>query len=196
MRQLPSGAHWPRGAARTTAAVRHCIRLGAALSYCLLMVCGSAFAQGFPGGGGGFPGGGGGPHGGHGPPPGDAAQRPPPQTVKLPDPLEGLLRAAHELRGTMMLDAAQTQRFGEMQADLRDAIDKRRALVPKPTDLAQVPNPALLFIQDMAGAESALGATLDKLSRSMQATYEALNEQQRKIFVEKMTGALSPIGPP
>lgn len=116
--------------------------------------------------------------------------------MKLPDPLEGLLRAAHELRGSMMLDAAQTQRFGEMQADLRDAVDKRRALMPKPVGAAQVPNPALLFIQDMAGAETALAATLDKLSKSMAAAFDALNEQQRKMFVEKMTAALSPGGPP
>jgi DNA-directed RNA polymerase specialized sigma24 family protein len=96
----------------------------------------------------------------------------------------------------MMLDGAQTERWAEMQADLRDALDKRRALARKPADPAQVPNPALLFIQDMASAESALGSTLDKLSRSMQAALDALNERQRKIFVEKMTAALSPSGPP
>jgi len=184
-------AQQPRGAARTTLAPRHRVLLHIVLFCALFALGGSALAQGFPGGGGG-------PHGGHGgrPPP-DAAHRPaPPQTQAQPEPLEALLRTAHELRQSLMLDAAQTERWAEMQADLRGALDKRRALVRKPTDAAQIPNPALLFIQDMATTESALASALDKLSRSMQAALDALNERQRKIFVEKMAAALSSSGTP
>ena len=184
-------ARRPREAVLTTTALRRLLLRGAlsCVSCALLALSGSAFAQGFPGGGGGSHGS----HGGH--PPHDAARQPAaPQTVTPREPLEALLRTALELRESMMLDAAQTERWAEMQADLRDALDKRRALVQKPADPVQVPNPALLFIQDMASAESALGSTLDKLSRSMQAAFEALNERQKKIFVEKMTVALSPGG--
>jgi len=154
------------------------------LSFAALFLCGSALAQGFPGGGGGG-------HGRHGPPPADAEHRPPQQTAKAPEPLETMLRTAHELRQDLMLNATQTERWAEMQADLREVLDKRRSLAPKPSKTAQVPNPALLFIQDTAAAEGALASALDKLSTSMQAAFDALDERQKKVFVEKMTAALS-----
>jgi hypothetical protein len=163
---------------------------------CAAMVfCGWAPAQGAPGGGGGFPGGGS--HGGHGHSSGDAARRsPPPQTEKPSDPLEELLRSAHELRQTLMLDAAQTERWSEMQDDLRDALDKHQALVRKPVDATQASNPALLFIQGAATDERAFASALEKLSASMQAAVDALNDRQRKVAVDKMTVALSPAPTP
>ena len=185
-----------RDAARRSALSCRRLRIFIAASCVALVLCGSASAQGFPGGSGGFPGGG--HHGGHGPPPGDAAHRPPSQqTGKLPEPLEELLRIAHELRQTLMLDAAQTERWSDMQADLRDALDKHRALVREPPgDASQASNPALLFIQGAAADERAYASALDKLSQSSQAAFDALNERQRKIATEKMTAALSPGGPP
>ena len=38
--------------------------------------------------------------------------------------------------------------------------------------------------------------TVDTAKQSMQVAYDALNERQKKVFVEKMTAALSPGGPP
>ena len=164
--------------------------LCALLAYAALALCGSAFAQGFPGGGGGIPGGGGMP-GGHGPPPGDAGHRPPPPPAeKLPDPLESLLRTAHELRQSLVLNATQMERWAAMQADLRDALDKRKAIIIKPADAIHVPNPPLLFIEDMASAESELAGSLSNVYQSMQAAFDALDERQKRIFVERMTLAL------
>jgi hypothetical protein len=171
----------------------HIVALLRALAACAaLALCGSAFAQGFPGGGGGMPGGAGMP-GGHGPPPGDAGHRPPsPPAEKLPEPLESMLRTAHELRQSLVLNATQTQRWAAMQADLRDALDKRKAVFVKPADAAQVPNPPLLFIEDMATAQSELAGSLSNVHQSMQAAFDALDERQQRIFVEKMTLALRP----
>jgi len=103
-----------------------------------------------------------------------------------------MLRNAHELRQSLMLDAAQTERRSDMQADLREALDRRRALDLKPSDTGQVPNPALLFVQDMATAEGAFAAALGKLSKTMQAAFDALDERQKQTFVEKMTATSSP----
>jgi hypothetical protein len=184
--------HPLRAAGRITALSSHLLPriffAGAALT-----LCGAALAQGFPGGGGGGFGGGG--RGGHGGvPAADTAHRASPQAGKATDTLESLLRTAHELRDSMILDAKQTERWAQMQSDLHDALEKRRALAPKIA--ARAPNPTVLFIQDMATAESALGAALEKLAMSMQAAVDALDERQRNIFVEKTTAALTPTAPP
>lgn len=160
------------------------------LACAALALCGSAFAQGFPGGGGGMPGGG--KPGGHGPPPGDAGHLPPPQAEKPPEPLESMLRTAHELRQSLVLNATQTERWAAMQDDLRDALDKRKAVIVKPADATHVPNPPLLFIEDMASAESELAGSLSNVYQSMQAAFDALDERQKRIFVERMTLALRP----
>ena len=163
-----------------------------------LIAGGAALAQGFPGGGGGgggFGGGGmpgGGMHGGHGPPSGDASHRAPPPGAKTPEPLELLLRSAHELRQSLILNATQTERWADLQDALRDALEKRKAAAVKPTDSPQVPNPPLLFVQDMASAENALAASLDKAAKSMQAAFDALDDKQKRVFLEKMTLALRP----
>jgi hypothetical protein len=152
----------------------------------MLVFADSAFAQGFPGGGGGM-------HGNHGPPTSDSPRTtsPAPDIGKPFDPLEALLRTAHELRQTLVLDTAQMQRWAEMQADLRDAVEKRRPLMIRPSGNSQVANPTLLFVQDMADGESAFAQSLAKLSTSMQAAFEALDERQKKMFVDRMTGALN-----
>jgi hypothetical protein len=54
-----------------------------------------------------------------------------------------------------------------------------------------VQNPALLFVQDMAVAGNALGQALENLSRSMQSTFDALDDRQKEMFVQGMTTALS-----
>ena len=149
--------------------------------------CSTAVAQGLPGGSER-----GGHHGGRGPAQSEGAHRSPQQeSERPPESLEALLRTAHELRQSLMLNEAQTERWAEMQADLRDAVDARRTLAARPAVTTQAPNPALVFVQDMAVAESALNAALDKLSKSMQAVFDALDERQRKMFADRMTAALS-----
>ena len=170
-----------------TPRLRGRLLMRAILSFTGFVLSGYALAQGFPGGGAG-----GGMHGGHGQPPSDSAHaRPTQETEKHPDPLEGLLRAAHDLRQNLALSEAQTERWAEMQADLRDVVDKRKALELKPTSVAQVQNPALLFVQDMAVAGNVLGQALENLSRSMQSTFDALDDRQKEMFVQGMTTALS-----
>jgi hypothetical protein len=145
-------------------------------------------AQGFPGGG--SPGG---MHGGHGPPPAENGRsRPTPQEASThSDPFEGLLRAAHELRRSLVLTQAQTERWAQMQDDLRDVVDKRRALEVGPSSSTQVKNLALLFVQDTAVAENALAHSLENLSRSLQTTFDALDDRQKKVFAQEMANALT-----
>jgi hypothetical protein len=150
-----------------------------------LILCGPVAAQGGPPGGGG----GGGFHGKRSSAPG-AERRPLPEAGRRPEPLEALLRAARELRQPLLLDVPQTQRWSLMLDDLRDAIDKRKALELKLADDSTVPNPALLYVQDMASNEAALASALDRSSTSMQAAFETLNERQRKLARDTMTAVL------
>lgn len=156
--------------------------------------CATALAQGFPGGG---PGGGrGGGRGGHGAPPDSAHRAAPADASKPPEPLASLLRSAHTLRQDLMLDATQTGRWAAMQDALRDALEKQRALHPKPADAAQVPNPALLFVEDAAAANGAYAAALEKASQSLRAAFDALGARQRKLAIERMSAALTDGAPP
>jgi len=166
----------------------HALRwLLAALAW---LLCATAAAQGFPGGGHG------GGHGSHGAP-SDAAHRAAPADAnKPPEMLELLLRSAHALRQSLMLDATQTLHWAEMQDDLRDALDKQKALRPKPVDAAQVPNPALLYVQDLSAATDAFAASLAKLAKSTEAAFGALDEHQRKTAIEQMSAPLSAAATP
>jgi hypothetical protein len=102
-----------------------------------------------------------------------------------------LLRAAHELRRSLVLTQAQTERWAQMQDDLRDVVDKRRALEVGPSSSTQVKNLALLFVQDTAVAENALAHSLENLSRSLQTTFDALDDRQKKVFAQEMANALT-----
>jgi hypothetical protein len=155
------------------------------------LLCTTAAAQGFPGGGGH-----GGGHGGHGAPPDAGHRAAPADANKPPEMLELLLRSAHALRQSLMLDATQTLRWAEMQDDLRDALDKQKALRPKPVDTAQVPNPALLYVQDLSAATDAYAASLAKLAKSTEAAFGALDEHQRKTAIEQMSASLSAAATP
>lgn len=166
-----------------------CTSVRAILVLLAALFCATAPAQGFPGGG---PGGGhGGGHGGHGAPPDSAHRAAPSDANQPPEPLASLLRSAHTLRQDLMLDATQTERWAAMQDDLRDAFDKQKALHPKPADAAQVPNPALLFVEDAAASNGAYAAALEKAAHSLHAAFDALDARQRKIAIERMSAALA-----
>jgi len=160
------------------------------LAFLGALLCGSALAQGFPGGGGHAGG-----HGSRGAPPDNAHRNAAAETNKAPEPLAALLRSAHGLRQDLLLDATQTARWSALQDDLRDALDKQNALHPKPTDTTHVPNPAALYVQDAAAAYGAYAHALEKAAQSLDAAFDALDARQRKTATERMAAALASDAP-